>query len=72
MNNEMFDELLASVLEGGEILRGQASPSRIFVIPGPDVKSRRTHYRLSHSQFAARESIRTTTLRNWKRGCQTP
>jgi len=38
MKEDMFNELVASVREGGAILRGEAAPSRKFVIAGPDVK----------------------------------
>ncbi len=32
MKDELFDKLIASVREGGKILRGKAKPSRVFVI----------------------------------------
>lgn len=38
MKPELFDELVASVGEGGAILRGDAVPSRSFVIEGGDVR----------------------------------
>lgn len=38
MKEDMFNELVASVREGGAILRGEVAPSRKFVIAGPDVK----------------------------------
>ena len=31
INNELFDELLESVREGGAILRGEKVPSRAFI-----------------------------------------
>jgi hypothetical protein len=38
MKAELFDELVASVREGGAILRGQKAPARAIVTDGPDVK----------------------------------
>jgi addiction module HigA family antidote len=42
----LFDELVASVREGGAILRGQKTPSRSFAVPGPGVKETRSEYGL--------------------------
>ncbi len=38
MNDELFNELVASVREGGAILRGRATPARTFVVDGPNLK----------------------------------
>ena len=35
MNEQLFQELIASPREGGAILRGEAKPSRKFVIESP-------------------------------------
>jgi len=35
MNEQLFQELVASTREGGAILRGEAKPSRKFVIESP-------------------------------------
>ncbi len=47
MKEELFTELLESVHEGGEILRGQKSPSRKFTVEKLDVEKIRANYRLS-------------------------
>ncbi len=39
MNEELFNELVASVREGGAILRGETAPSRKFVFEALDVVS---------------------------------
>lgn len=39
MKEELFDQLLESVKEGGEILRGERKPSRIFRFAEPDPPS---------------------------------
>ena len=35
MKKEQLDELLESVQQGGAILRGEATPSRVFELPTP-------------------------------------
>ena len=72
MNEELFNELLASVKEGGAILRGEIAPSRTFVIDGPNVKSIRANYKLSQSEFAALLGISIKTLQNWEQGRREP
>jgi putative transcriptional regulator len=37
MKEELFTELLESVREGGDILRGEKSPSRRFTVEKPGV-----------------------------------
>ena len=72
MKDELFNELLSSVREGGRILRGKAKPSRKFVIETPDVKKIRANYKLSQNEFAALMGISVSTLRNWEQGRRTP
>ena len=72
MKDELFDELIASVREGGKILRGKAKPSRSFVINAPDVKKIRSNYKLSQIEFAALMGISVKTLRNWEQGRRSP
>ena len=72
MKNELFDELVASVREGGAILRGETAPTRAFVVAGPNVKRIRANYQLSQNEFAALLGISVKTLRNWEQGRRTP
>lgn len=72
MNDELFDELVRSVREGGEILRGRKMPSRTFSIEEPDVAAIRGEYGLSQDQFAALLGISVRTLQNWEQGRRTP
>jgi hypothetical protein len=39
MKDELFNKLVASIREGGKILRGKAKPSRKFIIKTQNVKS---------------------------------
>ena len=76
MNDELFEELIASVREGGAILRGEAAPARSFAISpadeAPDVRQIRESYKLSQTEFAALLGISAATLRNWEQGRRAP
>jgi putative transcriptional regulator len=72
MKKELFDELLESVREGGEILRGERAPSRSFHFEEPDVRNLREKHGLSQSKFAAMMGISVGTLRNWEQGRRKP
>jgi putative transcriptional regulator len=72
MKEALFEQLLGSVKEGGKILRGEASPSRVFVTDGPNIKRIRSKYDLSQDQFAALLGISVATLRNWEQGRREP
>lgn len=72
MKEELFDELVASLREGGAVLRGDRPASRRVVIQGPDVKRIRASYKLPQSRFAALMGISVATLRNWEQGRRAP
>jgi putative transcriptional regulator len=72
MNAKNFDQLVASIREGGAILRGQRTPSRVFDLAGPDVKAIRSRFGLSQGHFAAMLGISVATLRNWEQGRRAP
>jgi putative transcriptional regulator len=68
----LFKELVASVQEGGAILRGERAASRQFIVGGPDVKRIRANYKLSQGEFAILLGISVATLRNWEQGRRAP
>ena len=72
MKKELFDELLDSVREGGEILRGERPASRSFQLEELDVRGLREKHGLSQSRFAALMGISVGTLRNWEQGRRKP
>ena len=72
MKDELFNELVASVREGGNILRGKAKPSRSVVVETPNVKKIRSNYKLSQPEFAALMGISVRTLQNWEQGRRIP
>lgn len=72
MKKQLFDELLASVREGGAILRGEKRASREYHLDEPDVRCLRQRYGLSQPKFAALLGISVATLRNWEQGRRQP
>lgn len=72
MKDELFEELIESVREGGAILRGERNPSRIFRFEEPDIRRLREKHGLSQSRFAALMGISVGTLRNWEQGRRKP
>jgi putative transcriptional regulator len=72
MNEELFDDLVKSVKEGGEILRGVKEASRSFYLDRLDIKRIREEYKLTQIQFAAMLGISVRTLRNWEQGRRVP
>ena len=72
MKDDLFDELVQSVREGGAILRGEVEPARSFVIETPDVKAIRSRFQLTQYEFAALLGISVKTLQNWEQGRRTP
>jgi len=72
MKDELFNELLESVREGGTILRGEKSPMRTFSVEKPDVQRIRANYHLSQTEFATLLGISLDTLQNWEQGRRVP
>jgi len=72
MKEQLFEELLESVKQGGAIIRGEMKPSRVFEFGLPDVPLIRKKYGLSQEKFAALLGISVSTLRNWEQGRRKP
>ena len=72
MKEDVFNELLESVRQGGEILRGERKPSRAFSAAEPDARQIRESYGLSQEKFASLMGISVGTLRNWEQGRRSP
>ena len=72
MKEELFDELVASVKEGGMILHGEKEAARTFQLDRLDIKRIREGYNLTQIQFAAMLGISPRTLRNWEQGRRMP
>ncbi len=72
MKDELFDELIASIREGGAILRGEKRASRKYFVDRLDIKRIRKGLDLSQREFASMLGISTDTLQNWEQGRRIP
>ena len=72
MKDELFQQLAASLKEGGGILRGEMEASRTTSLEWPDAKAIREKLGLSQIQFASLIGISPRTLQNWEQGHRHP
>lgn len=72
MKQPLFDELLASVGEAGQIMRGQRLPSRTFKVSALNVRELRQSLNLSQAQLATLMHVSVKTLQNWEQGVRVP
>jgi len=72
MDKNLFEKLIASIQEAGAIARGEAKPSRRFVVEDQDVKAIRENLRLSQSEFANLIRVNTRTIQNWEQRRRRP
>jgi putative transcriptional regulator len=68
----MFANLMKSVTQMGEIVRGERQPSREFHIDALAVKEIRRATGLSQAKFAGIVDVQVSTLRNWEQGRREP
>jgi putative transcriptional regulator len=72
MNDEMFNELLESVQEMDEIVKGRKQASRSFEYPDPEVKAIRNRLGVSQEKFAMILGVSKRTVENWEQGRRHP
>ncbi len=72
MDDEMFNELLASVKEIAGIKKGSLKPTREFFIEEPEVKAIRLKIGMTQNKFAALIGVSQRTLENWEQGRRHP
>lgn len=72
MKRKLFQQLMASIEEAGEISRGSMRPSRIFVGVGQRIQSIREAAGLSQSQLARLLNVSVKTLQNWEQARRAP
>ncbi len=72
MKKELFDELVESIEEAGQIRKGLVKPSRIFRYRPVDVKRIRNRLHVSQSQFSLMIGVSKATLQNWEQGRREP
>ena len=72
MNKKLFAELVESMTQMNEIVRGARTPSREFHIEPLAIKELRSKLGLSQPQFAKLLHVDVGTLRNWEQGRREP
>lgn len=72
MNKKLFAQLVESMEEMGEIVRGERAPSREFHVDADGVRAVREATGLSQTQFARLIEVQIGTLRNWEQGRRQP
>lgn len=78
MDQEMFDELMASVREAGASMRGERHTTRnaisepVAISNLPDARAVRDRLALSRAQFAALIGVSERTVEGWEQGRRTP
>jgi putative transcriptional regulator len=72
MDKEMFEELVASVLEMDEIVKGKKNGFRRFEFPDPEVKLIRERLGVSQDTFAIILGVSKRTVENWEQGRRNP
>lgn len=72
MDKHLFEELMVSIKQAGDIQRGATAPSRTFTVEDRDVKAIREGLRLSQSEFAHLMRVNVRTLQNWEQRRRRP
>lgn len=72
MNPDLFNDLTQSLQEAVAIAKGEAEPSRRFVLETPDVKAVREKTGLSQAEFARCLHVSPRTLQNWEQHRRIP
>ncbi|MBS0570537.1 MAG: helix-turn-helix domain-containing protein [Proteobacteria bacterium] len=72
MDKKLFAELVESMVEAGQIARGERTPAREFHVGETDVRRIRKASGLSQAKFAQLIRVELGTLRNWEQGRRTP
>lgn len=72
MNKRVFERLVESMKQHGEIVRGERAPSREFHVDALAVKKIRAMTQLSQPKFAQILDVDVGTLRNWEQGRREP
>jgi putative transcriptional regulator len=72
VKKKLFDELMESVKQAGEIVRGERAPAPEFFVDAAMIKQLRKTTRLSQAKFAGLLRVEVSTLRNWEQGRREP
>jgi putative transcriptional regulator len=72
MKEDFFDELMESVQEMDEIVKGKKKAARITEYPAPAVREIRERLNYTQESFAAVLGVSKRTLQNWEQGRRQP
>ena len=72
MNDELFNELLASVQQADDIQQQKFAADRVTVVADPEVKAIRAKTGLTQQRFANLVGVSQRTLENWEQGRRQP
>ena len=72
MNDDMFDELMVSVEQADNIIRGKTKAARVTKFAEPEVKAIRAKTGLTQGNFAELVGVSKRTLENWEQGRRHP
>jgi len=72
VNKKLFNDLVESMTQMNDIVRGKRAPSRKFRVDATTVKEIRAKTGLSQPKFAALLNVDVGTLRNWEQGRREP
>lgn len=72
MDKDMFNELMTSVQQMDDIVKGKKQASRSFDFPDPEVKAIRERLGVSQEKFALILGVSKRTVENWEQGRRHP
>jgi len=72
MEKKLFSDLVESMTQMNEIVRGERAPAREFYIDAESIKALRAKAGLTQQKFAALMQVELSTLRNWEQGRREP
>ena len=72
MDTKLFERLVESMTQMTEIVEGERTPSREFVVNGMHVKEIRKKTGLTQAKFCQLIDVNLGTLRNWEQGRREP
>lgn len=72
MRDDLFNELVESIQEAGEIKKGIAEALRTFKYSPMDIKNIREKLEVSQSELALILGVSKRTIQNWEQGRREP
>ena len=72
MNDELYNELLASVQQADDIQQQKLAAGRVTLVADPEVKAIRAKMGLTQQRFANLVGVSQRTLENWEQGRRQP